>query len=323
MNKPLVSIVVPVYNTKAYLSECIESLLAQAGRHEIILVDDGSTDGSGNVCDEYAKNNPEIIIAIHRSNRGVSATRNIGISKAKGKYIMFVDSDDTIDPGLIKTLLSKQTDGQEADIITSKLVYGKRSNRTHYGNSSMALSADAALQELFYQRHLDNSSCAKLYKKEAVGHVRFKPGLMLAEDLLFNIEVLINCSKVIVTSERLYYYRQHRESSIKSADIGKRIRGIDVLLGVESIIDDMDSLSVEKAYQNRIFVESMKCTLYTDEWRSEPMNKCKKYIKSKSRVVLLDSASPKKFRMLAALSAINTYLAIFMYRRYAKTKAIE
>lgn len=98
----MVSIIVPIYNAEQYISKCIESILAQTYRDfELILVDDGSTDMCGKICDEYAKQDSRVHV-IHQENKGVSAARNAGISLAKGEYIMFVDSDDFITENMLE-----------------------------------------------------------------------------------------------------------------------------------------------------------------------------------------------------------------------------
>ena len=103
-DKPLISVVVPVYKTEAYLRQCVDSLLMQTYPNlEIILVDDGSPDGSGAVCDQYARRDARICV-IHQKNGGVSAARNAGVQVATGQYIAFVDSDDWVDPDYVKTL---------------------------------------------------------------------------------------------------------------------------------------------------------------------------------------------------------------------------
>ena len=102
--KPLISVIVPVYNTKAYLSRCVESIRAQSYRNlEILLVDDGSTDGSGEVCDEYVSKDDRIVV-YHKENGGSSSARNLGLAKANGEFIGFVDSDDYIEPDMYALL---------------------------------------------------------------------------------------------------------------------------------------------------------------------------------------------------------------------------
>ena len=104
-DKPLISVVVPVYKTEAYLRQCVDSLLIQTYSHlEIILVDDGSPDGSGAVCDQYARRDARICV-IHQKNGGVSAARNAGVQVATGQYIAFVDSDDWVEPDYVKNTI--------------------------------------------------------------------------------------------------------------------------------------------------------------------------------------------------------------------------
>ena len=115
-NNPLISIIIPVYNVEAYLQKCLDSVISQIYRNiEIILVDDGSTDNSGKICDEYAEKDERINV-YHQQNGGVSRARNVGLEVAKGQYISFVDSDDYIDCELLQQVVTK-ANHQEFDII--------------------------------------------------------------------------------------------------------------------------------------------------------------------------------------------------------------
>jgi len=116
----LISIIVPVYNSQSFLNECVDSILAQTHQNiEVILVDDGSIDQTGFICDEYARLDARVVV-VHKSNGGVSAARNTGLDKAQGEYILFVDADDYIDPDMCQTLLIRILE-KNADIAVCGL----------------------------------------------------------------------------------------------------------------------------------------------------------------------------------------------------------
>ena len=216
----LISIIVPVYNVEQYLCRCVDSLLIQSYPHlEIILVDDGSTDGSGNICDEYLKKDARIAV-IHKPNGGLSSARNAGLAAAKGEYIGFVDSDDYVSKDMYASLL-KRLENSETDIANIMYARAYESGETtpspvpHKQNEDF--SAEAFLEELLL--HVgDVSACTKLFPKALIGDLRFKEGV-LNEDLLFMTELISRLKTVRFVGEVGYFYFV-REKSI-SASYGK------------------------------------------------------------------------------------------------------
>ena len=219
---PKVSIVVPVYNSEKELPRCIDSILLQTYYDfELILINDGSNDGSLNVLQKYEQKDKRIIV-INNENKGVSETRNIGIRKASGEYIAFVDSDDYIDKEMleymVKIIEKKNSDlviwGLYIDIFTSKEV--KTSYQTFKSNialnkSDIALSVLDRLNGTYI-----NSPVNKLYKKSILinNNIYMDKNIDLGEDLLFNIEYLKYCSSVVFESRCFYHYCMKSEDSL-------------------------------------------------------------------------------------------------------------
>lgn len=130
----LLSIIVPVYNVKSYLKKCVESIINQTYTNlQIILVDDGSTDGSQDICDEFAQRDSRIVV-IHKENGGQSTARNVGMDRAKGVYIAFVDSDDWLEPNMYEALIS-QLEKHEADIVACSFYECKGDEKKAVGDS--------------------------------------------------------------------------------------------------------------------------------------------------------------------------------------------
>ncbi|WP_144593973.1 glycosyltransferase [Priestia flexa] len=216
---PEVSIIVPVYNVENLLVKCVESILHQTLKGiEIILVDDGSTDNSGKICDELAKRD-ETIHVIHKENGGLSDARNAGIDIAKGKYIGFVDSDDYIHQEMYSTLLSIMKE-KECDIVESgyKEVYdGDQSCYDTY-NSSHSIriyEKQAAVLSTAIDHDCRNYVWNKLYKAELWSNIRFPKG-KLFEDVFVTHKVVNLANKVAKIDYPFYYYYQRPNSIVNS-----------------------------------------------------------------------------------------------------------
>lgn len=208
----LISVIVPIYNVEQYLNRAIDSLLNQTiSSVEIILVDDGSMDSSGVICDEYARRYPHRIKCIHQSNHGVSSARNAGIDISKGKYIGFVDPDDFVDLDmyafLYKTAIETRSDVVACgwrDCYPSKNVpyQGKRYHDT-------IDKKQAIVREIRDGIFL---SCNKLFYSACIKDIRYEVGIVNGEDRLFVIQAILNANKVTYRFEDKYNYC-HRANS--------------------------------------------------------------------------------------------------------------
>lgn len=202
--EPLVSVVVPVYNVEAYLDECILSLIGQSYKNiEIILIDDGSKDNSGIICDKYLSSDNRVKVT-HVKNKGVSHARNIGIDLSTGMWITFVDADDTLDKEAIQTAINHiNPHSQEIDILQ----FGGAKTYDSYDFCSKT-QAIASLK-------LRRNACASLYRTSVIkdNNIRFIEGLRLGEDQLFNYSVIHFSRYCQRISDALYNYRQIVSSS--------------------------------------------------------------------------------------------------------------
>ncbi len=247
-SKPLVSIIVPVYQVKDYIGECVESLIRQTYTNlEILLVDDGSTDGSGVICDEYANRDNRIRV-IHQENRGLSAARNTGLDQALGEYVAFVDSDDAVLPDFIEVLY-ELAERYQADIAACAYERGEIGttgtqirNDIHVANQFRDKNAGGAVdrhdhtkydssvtgiymtsEQMLRQWHgrykkWETIACNKLYRKQILDGtedatvIRFPIGRR-HEDVLTSHLIVANAGRIVLTKRKLYLYRI-RENSI-------------------------------------------------------------------------------------------------------------
>lgn len=225
---PQISVIVPVYNTKKYLRRCIDSLLIQTlPEIEIILVNDGSTDGSGEICDAYAKANANIRV-IHKENQGLSAARNDGIEIAQAEYIMFVDSDDWVTHRFCEAPLRAAVE-QCADLVFIGY-YNVRDDRVEGRGipaESRVITEEDALH-MIMDGPVGAMAWNKLYHKDLFRSLRFPIGRWY-EDVGTTYQAVHLARRIYCLSEHLYYYTSNREGSITSRhDLKKTIDKFDM-----------------------------------------------------------------------------------------------
>lgn len=215
MTKPLISIIVPIYNVEMYLEKCIQSIVTQTYYNlEIILVDDGSPDSCGQICDKWANRDNRIKV-IHKKNGGLSDARNVGLKAAKGEYIAFVDSDDFIDTRLYEVLIKGLTKTL-SDISCCKVI--KVWNQLDIGENNSEIckykvySPVDAMRELILDGNIQQVVWNKLYKKQVIDGIAFEKG-KCNEDEFWSYQVIAKAKRVVWVDFNGYYYVQ-RSSSI-------------------------------------------------------------------------------------------------------------
>lgn len=216
MKNDLISIIIPVYKVEKYLEKCIESVLKQTYTNlQIILVDDGSPDNCGKICDEYAKKDPRIEV-IHKVNGGLSDARNVGIAKTKGKYIGFVDSDDYIKEDMYEILINliKEYDADVSICNLYDVIDGKEYIRNNE-NGIQEYSRLEILKEVLLDKNIQSYAWNKLYKKELFDEIKYPIGKKY-EDIGTTFYVFEKCNKIVVTSEPEYYYLKRSDSLVNN-----------------------------------------------------------------------------------------------------------
>lgn len=220
---PLVSIIVPVYNAEKYLNRCIDSILSQTMTDfELILIDDGSKDNSGRICDEYAEKDARVRV-FHKPNGGVSSARNLGLDNAKGKWITFVDADDRCSCDYLEHLLSKVDD--DTDLIISYAVICDSTGEKAEVYPEYRVNANN-FERLFVDSdmHWHTSPWAKLYRASIIyeNSLRFNEMMHIGEDADFLFSFMLITDKIYVSSDTDYYY-----TCDVSGSLTKRINTID------------------------------------------------------------------------------------------------
>ncbi len=223
----MISIIVPVYNTSTYLSSCLDSIRTQTlSDWELVLVDDGSTDGSGRICDDYASSDARIKV-IHLENGGPAKARNVALAQCHGEFVAFIDSDDLLHCQYLEVLLRTLT-GQKADIVQSPYVLLSEKDRKQYLSKTNAslpekfeikrFSGHEAIESMLYQREMD-SSPIKLYRREILKGEVFPEQVTVYEDLLALLDVYARCEKVCWINLPIYYYFKRMDGTLNSHSI--------------------------------------------------------------------------------------------------------
>ena len=311
-----VSIVVPVYNTEAYLPACVESLKTQTHENlELLFVDDGSTDGSAAILDAYAKEDPRIRV-IHRRNGGVSAARNDGIDAATGDFIGFVDSDDTVEPEFVETLLSAFSDHPEIGVsISNRFIHGHPNGRETGGTAGegRVLSPREAIRYAVsigksFEGYLWNKLFrAAIFRETENGAPRFRldPSVSICEDLLLCTEIFASGQSAYYTGQPLYHYLYRESGALRTLDekrmseyaarerveaiaapFGEDVRSAARLSYVKSALN---VLAAAKQAKNKPLANEMKARV---DARIKPLLRAKSVPRSERIKLLVRRAAP-------------------------------
>lgn len=223
--QPLVSVIIPVYNVEAYVGECLDSLLNQTyGNWQAIVINDGSTDKSLEICEKYADNDSRIKV-ISTTNGGSACARNHGLDNAEGKYVMMVDADDTIPKDSMFTSVCR-IEEMKADILASNCMTTTASGRTVIGiRQPEGIYSSYEILELIHSAHMIAGIWSKIYRRDVIAKQRFNPKLRMAQDIFFNTELLLRNPDitVAVTNDITYCYR-YRSDSVSHSYSNTKLR---------------------------------------------------------------------------------------------------
>lgn len=316
----LVSIIVPVYNVENYLEECVQSLLAQSyNKLEIILVDDGSLDKSGKICDILSLIDNRIKV-LHKKNGGLSDARNYGIDFATGKYIMFVDSDDIVDKDIVQNLYSYITAYPDLKLVVSELThfFDESVPVFQYKKEVEVIDKNDAIKQFLYQKRIPTSSCGKLYLKSVLNNVRFVKGQRF-EDNEFVFKVLLESDKVALNRSKLYAYR-HRNNSITTEKFSEKefeIIGIGkkILENINVRDTSMELAGITYQCTNcfRIYMTA------SDEFVEDPRFKyCKEFLSNNVKTVIQKSEARFKLKLGLLLFQMSIPRNVVIYLRNKK-----
>ena len=226
-----ISLIVPVNNVEGHLHACLESILASTYKDfELLLIDDGSTDSSGKICEEFASRDQRIVL-IRKKNEGVSVTRNLGIEKSSGEYLTFVDSDDVIAPTMLQQLLDALESNPDCDFSMGRAatIYGDEA--AQWDESLGKAPAIKECSQQMYMNYLFKGNqfgypvvWCKLFRRKFIGESRFK--CIAAEDIEWLTRVCVKMKKAVIVEQQLYGYRvRHNSATHENGSINGTIVG--------------------------------------------------------------------------------------------------
>lgn len=261
-----ISVIIPVYNVCQYLEECIYSVINQRFKDiEILLVDDGSTDGSDKICDDLAIKDSRIYV-IHKKNGGLSDARNVGISLATGKYLYFLDSDDVLDEDAL-LILFKACESTKADVAmsTSKSFVKKIKKSRKKNYTKEILSKEEAIRRMLFHLGVGHEAWGKLYKSELWQNEVFPKG-QLYEDYAVIYDIIAKCNLVVIINRDLHYYRIRNGSIMRRQIKQKDLEILDISDKVtNSIYYRFPKLKKEAEYlQLKTYMKTLKRILDVD-----------------------------------------------------------
>lgn len=212
MEEDKISVIVPVYNVDKYLKKCIESIISQTYKNiEIIFIDDGSTDNSGKILDEYKINDKRIIV-VHKENGGVSSARNVGIDNASGKYICFADSDDFLSNDYVEYLHNLIVK-YNADISLTTEMFGNFNEKQIEKESIKIYNGEETTEAILCYK-IPIGVYSKMFKAELIKErIKFLSELFIGEGFNFNVTAFQRANKIVISNKKIYYYRRDNSTS--------------------------------------------------------------------------------------------------------------
>lgn len=315
--KPLISVIIPVYNVAPYLLRCLDSVVSQSYKKlEIIVVDDGSTDESGEICDTYAKNDKRIRV-IHKKNGGLSDARNKGIVIANGEFITFIDSDDYVEKNHIETLIFNQCKYNSDIAISAHLV--KYPNRvidtaTH---TEYEISPKETLERMLYSEGIDLSAWAKLYKAKLFRDIEF-PKSRNYEDAATTYRLIDKSNRISVISEPTYNYIIRSDGISQSSFSEKKL---DLVISTKEMVDYIAGkyTNLQDACNRRMaYAYLSTITQAVRAKATKPARQLLKELKPYRKSVLLDKRTPKRDKVALIVSYAGVRVFGLIWSAYEK-----
>lgn len=279
-----ISVIIPVYNIEKFIERCVNSIINQTYKNlEIILVDDGSTDNSGKICDEFAKKDSRIIV-IHKSNKGLSDTRNIGIEKATGDYLSFIDGDDWIEKDTYEQfLLNNKEINADLIVFGMSIDYEDGTTKIKYLPQKEILDNKKGLIYLNSFKNIEVSSCNKIYKKELFSNIRFPVG-KLCEDYYIMYKLFDKSKKIMILPITKYHYFQRINSITKNKKVNMDFlyAAEEQMIYIEKKYPDISHIARSNYAFSILTIYNVKCKkglLNERKERIRLVKSTKKYIK--------------------------------------------
>ena len=318
MGRPLISVIVPVYKVEQYLDRCVESVLSQDfNDFELILVDDGSPDRCGELCDGWARKDGRIRV-IHKQNGGLSSARNCGLDHAEGAYVSFIDSDDWVKKDYLSYLLSLFEDGCSVTACNHTVIRnGKGKNNSDAERGKVVLTRRQAFEEVLFHGCIDVSGWGKLYKKEVFDGIRYPEGRLFEDTYLFG-DILKRTERVVFGSVPCYLYEMHGGSIVNKRFTEKNLQYIEAAERLSALALEEDP-SLRTGAVRRVSHAKLSVLRYMencDEKYVQLRGKLREEVLKDAPQYIKDPRTPKRDRIAVGLLRLGTGPFYFGWNLY-------
>lgn len=323
---PEISIIIPIYNVESYLEKCIETVINQTIKDiEIILVNDGSTDNSGYICDIFAKKDSRIKV-IHKSNEGVSKARNDGLDIAKGRYIGFVDGDDFIDLDMFETLYEDiVSNDADMSICCLRHYYEKNDKGKQTGviYKKKKCNCEEAIYMGLKEKNVGLFLWNKLFKREVIGAQRLPEHYAVAEDTFFVIQYLLKVDKIIINEAPKYYYRQRLNSCTKSEFSNKDLHTVkvfdEIYKQLSGTYPGLEEIIMHYNIKSRMYaIDKIMAT--SNFYKNENLIKLVSFLRKNFFRIIIDKEFRLKRKITITMLLCSSRLYHYFYKKVALKK---
>ena len=316
----MVSVIIPVYNTESYLERCIKSVIEQSyDDFELLLIDDGSTDGSGKICDQYADTYEKVRV-VHNENQGPAASRACGISLAQGEFVMFVDSDDWLHKDMLLVMTREQAESGASMVTCIYTDVNDKGNEkkqlTFQEDHIDCLTAEEGILHIHRTRYLSGSPCTKLYKRELFEGIDFHTEVTIGEDYSMIVQLVEKTDGIRMLSCSLYY-RYVRRGSISHAGYTERHRkAFDNYMQVRiGLIERYPALEADiTAFHTEFEMAVITAMCRNDVYDKETIDKLKADLRMHMGNTWRNKTVPLYMKSCALLIAYAHPVFIFLFR---------
>ena len=311
--EPKLSIIVPVYNVEKYLPKCLDSTLEQSIQElQILVIDDGSTDNSGAICDAYAQKDSRIQV-FHKENGGLSSARNFGIEKATGEYIGFVDSDDYIDADMYATLMAlMQKYDAEMSMCGLYDIFDGKPRKVFQGTEEFAVNSEEAIKIVLEAKIVSVTAVNKLYKRSLFDTIRYPVG-KTAEDAFVILKLLDCCKTIAITTQQKYYYIHRSDSITTNAFSEKTLHAIEAYEENFKFVEEKYPALIETAKMRLCWANFYvldRLVLARSDQYDQVKQSIRQFLRDNTGFILRN----ENFTCFRKLSAVALWISIKLYK---------
>lgn len=304
----LLSVIIPVYNAAPWLAACVDSILTSLANRssvEIILINDGSTDGSGTLCDKYAEQHADIM-SIHKPNGGVASARNVGLEHASGRYIAWVDPDDFVSGDWFPSISAAAQNDPDV-IVMDTLRFDSESEKPEiYGRPGGFVDRDLFAADVFRDIRMLSGLPNKVMKAELFSGVRFDTSLPILEDFSAMPGILRRAKTVYYIPKLLYHYRQHEGSLLHHVTAERAFRSFEIALHRAREVEKKFQRAAATAAALQALAFCRNQHVYGDFGaEKEQLRICKSYVRKKLPAVCVDPEVPSLWKIKLILLALG------------------